>query len=114
MGHSAYRLGWAPSAGCGNDPDTIIEQPGLGVREYREMVVSLDYCSQNGGNLCRAPYYNGNPNIGPRTIGNLDQSPYVHCSLNFLNWVAVKELKLSYYIGETLFFTICTHYDNLI
>ena len=38
------------------------------------MVVSLNYCSQNGGNLYRAPYYNGNPNIGPRTIGNLDQS----------------------------------------
>ena len=40
------------------------------------MVVSLNYCSQNGGNLYRAPYYNGNPNIGPRIIGNLNQSPY--------------------------------------
>ena len=39
------------------------------------MVVSLNYCSQNGGNVYRAPYYNGNPNIGPRIIGNLDQSP---------------------------------------
>ena len=39
------------------------------------MVVSLNYCSQNGGNLYRAPYYNGNPNIGPRIIGNLDQYP---------------------------------------
>ena len=28
-------------------------------------------------------------------------------------WVAVKELKLSYYIGETLLFTIYTHYGNL-
>ena len=28
-------------------------------------------------------------------------------------WVAVQELKLSYYIGETLVFTIYTHYDNL-
>ena len=28
-----------------------------------QMVVSLNYCSQNGGNLYRAPYYNGNPNI---------------------------------------------------
>ena len=37
------------------------------------MVVSLNYCSQNGGNLYRAPYYNGSPNIGPRIIGNLDQ-----------------------------------------
>ena len=31
-----------------------------------------------------------------------------------LIWVAVKELKLSYYIGETLLFTIYTHYGNLI
>ena len=30
------------------------------------------------------------------------------------NWVAVKELKLSYYIEETLLFTIYTHYGNLI
>ena len=37
--------------------------------------VSLNYCSQNGGNLYRAPNYNGNLNIGPRIIGNLDQSP---------------------------------------
>ena len=29
-------------------------------------------------------------------------------------WVAVKELNLSYYIGETLLFTINTHYGNLI
>ena len=27
-------------------------------------------------------------------------------------WVAVKELQLSYYIGETLLFTIYTHYGN--
>ena len=31
-----------------------------------------------------------------------------------LYWVAVKELKLSYYIGETLLLTIYTHYGNLI
>ena len=30
------------------------------------------------------------------------------------NWVAVKELKLSYCIGETLLFTTYTHYGNLI
>ena len=29
-------------------------------------------------------------------------------------WVAVKELKLSYYIAETLLFTMYTHYGNLI
>ena len=27
-------------------------------------------------------------------------------------WVAVKELKLGYYIGESLLFTIDTHYGN--
>ena len=40
------------------------------------MEVSLNYCSQNGGNLYRAPYYNRNPNIGPRIDSNLGQSPY--------------------------------------
>ena len=40
------------------------------------IVVSLNYCSQNGGNVYRAPYYNRNLNVGPRIIGNLDQSPY--------------------------------------
>ena len=29
-------------------------------------------------------------------------------------WVAVKELNLSYYIGETLLFIMYTHYGNLI
>ena len=31
-----------------------------------------------------------------------------------MSWVAVKELKLSYYIGETLLFTKKTHYGSLI
>ena len=57
------------------------------------VVVSLNYCSQNGGHLYRAPYYNGNPNRGPRVIGNLDQSPcgsrlhtgvYVHVNVFML------------------------------
>ena len=30
------------------------------------------------------------------------------------SWVAVKELKLSDYIGETLLITLYTHYGNLI
>ena len=34
--------------------------------------------------------------------------------INTLIWVAVKELKLSSYIGETLLFTIYTHYGDLI
>ena len=41
----------------------------------------------------------------------LDESRPTQASLT---WVAVKELKLSYYIGETLLFTIDTHYGNLI
>ena len=38
--------------------------------------VSLNYCSQNGGHLYRAPYYNRNLNIGPRIDSNLGQSPF--------------------------------------
>ena len=38
----------------------------LGLEPY--LVVSLNYCSQNG---------NGNPNIGPRIMGNLDQNPLI-------------------------------------
>ena len=45
-------------------------------RPKHHMEVSLNYCSQNGGNLYRAPYCNGNPNIGPRIDSNLDQSPH--------------------------------------
>ena len=40
------------------------------------MEVSLNYCSQNGGNLYRAPYYNRKLNIGPRINSNLGQSPH--------------------------------------
>ena len=39
------------------------------------MEVCLKNCSQNGGNLYRAPYYNRNQNIGPRIHSNLGQSP---------------------------------------
>ena len=38
------------------------------------MEVSLNYCSQNGGNSYWAPYYNRNLNIGPRTDSDLGQS----------------------------------------
>ena len=40
------------------------------------MEVSLNYCPQNGRNLYRDPYYNRNPNIGPRIDSNLGQSPH--------------------------------------
>ena len=36
----------------------------------------------------------------------------VICTLVY--WVAVKELKLSYYIGGTILIAIYTHYGNLI
>ena len=54
------------------------------------------------------------PNIAPVARSKL-ASPW-GCSLLFvcLNWVAVKELKLSYYIGETFLFTRYTQYSNLI
>ena len=34
------------------------------------------------------------------------------CELSSNDWVAVKELNLSCYIGETRLFTIYTHYGN--
>ena len=55
------------------------------------------------------------PSCSFNTIPNI--VPYEEpMSINFLGkyWVAVKELKLSYYTGETLLFTIYTHYGNLI
>ena len=56
------------------NPGTTLGKP----YELLYMIVSLNYCSQNGGNVYRAPYYHGNPNIGPRIIGNLNLSPYTH------------------------------------
>ena len=46
----------------------------LGLRltaRIHDVEVSLNYCSQNGGNLYRAPYYNRNLNIGPRSNSKL-------------------------------------------
>ena len=48
---------------------------------------------------------------GTLNLGSYGSKAY-HGHAEF--WVAVKELKLSYYIGETLLFTIYTHYGNLI
>ena len=44
----------------------------------------------------------------------LSISKSILCLTSSFYWVAVKELSLSYYIGETLLFTINTHYGNLI
>ena len=46
-----------------------------------------------------------------RDHGEIMRLPTV---LEQLFWAAVKELNLSYYIGETLLFTMYTHYGNLI
>ena len=51
--------------------------------------------------------YNGLKKMILRSRGPSSRSSYRHR-------VAVKELKLSYYIGETLLFTIYAHYGNLI
>ena len=44
----------------------------------------------------------------------MDLEPQTQSPEHSNPWVAVKELKLSYYTGETLLFTIYTHYGNLI
>ena len=46
-----------------------------------------------------------------RKAMELDQKP-LYCYTGII-WVAVKELKLSYYIGGTLLFSMYTHYGNL-
>ena len=54
---------------------------GFHVASFRgdSLEVSLNYCSQNGGNLYRAPYYNRNLNIGPCINRSLGQSPLPNC-----------------------------------
>ena len=62
------------------------------------MGVSLNCCSQNGGNLYRAPYYNRNLNIGPRIDSNLGQSPHErwrHGSLGLNMTESVSAFRLS-------------------
>ena len=67
-------------------------------RNPKEEVVSLNYCSQNGGNLYRAPYYNGDPNIGPRIIGNLDESHPIPRKLQSLSLKGPTLAFLSYHV----------------
>ena len=55
----------------------------------------------------RAPRYPQVSDITDQGVPGVVRSPRNY-------WVAVKELKSSYYIGETLLFTIYTHYGNLI
>ena len=59
-----------------------------------------------------------NLDIAPTTIIQHAFGVQIACSVYGLRlwiyWVAVKELKLSYYIGGTLLFTIYTHHGNLI
>ena len=63
------------------------------------------YGGQYGG--CGGGYANG----GHNGTGGVGMSAGMAGLAGF--WVAVKELNLSYYIGETLLFTIYTHYGNL-
>ena len=51
-----------------------------------------------------------------RTAITPPRVPWLTLARNMLlsRWVAVKELKLSYCIGETPLFTTYTHYGNLI
>ena len=60
-----------------------------------------------------APYNNYPSSDATKGIKGLSQL-LLSISCGFCYWVAVKELKLSYYIGEALLFTIYTHYGNLI
>ena len=41
----------------------------------RQHVHGKHECTLGRSTFQQSPYYNGNPNIGPRIIGNLDQSP---------------------------------------
>ena len=62
------------------------------VCQRNHVVVSLNYCSQNGGNVYRAPYYHGNPNIGPR-IMEFRPIPMYHTINNtkFSSWLGVSK-----------------------
>ena len=51
---------------------------------YIYMGVPLNYCSQNGGNLYRARYYNRNLIIGHRIDSNLKQSPYIYIYILYI------------------------------
>ena len=62
----------------------------------RYMEVSLNYCSQNGGNLYRAPYYNRNLNIGPRIDSNLGQSPHIGVKLG--QWKKQQKLLFGFFV----------------
>ena len=77
------------------------------------------------GDSCRSSKLQAEVNPKPQdpTDLNLDaenrnsdaaQSKPVRTPYHSLYWVAVKELNLSYYVGETLLFTIYTHYGSLI
>ena len=72
-------------------------------------------------NLRDSPHSSANPNEGlAKNLPSKKCNPEAGFSdwgLEIrikVNWVAVKELKLSYYVGEILLLTIYTHYGNLI
>ena len=65
--------------------------------------------AQAGAGLCLEVQCNGQYDYPPEQLCEL-----VPLGQTGKDWVAVKELNLSYYIGETLLFTIYTQYGNLI
>ena len=60
------------------------------------MEVSLNYCSQNGGNLYRAPYDNRDLNLGPRIDSNLGPSPYRFELGKFERWKVMVSIGFKY------------------
>ena len=70
----------SPSCVVRRDPYKV---PSIDIWEFPSITVQI------GGNLYRAPYYNRNLNIGPRTDSNLGQSPYgsyiYHLGLEYYN-----------------------------
>ena len=65
-------------------------------------------CARTGGGVSKPSFFLRKPK--PRT---LSRGEPLLSPLYIIDWVAVKVLKLTYYIGETLFFYIY-HYGNLI
>ena len=81
-------------------------------KEKPELTGRKETCA----NLCfaQSPRQTRTWQIGPSWDGWPLPACNCDCLIPLHNWVAVKELNLSYYIGETLLFTIYTHYGNLI
>ena len=62
-------------------------------------------------------FWAGHSGISPKCLPVRCKDPKARLPIcvtdSGISWVAVKELKLSYYIRDTLLFSIYTHYGNL-